>query len=148
MTVVYNTQVLISKFTQLNPFQRSLASASAGFAFYGTWAYLVNSMHGMAPALKAACVQGSYSFSLTLTMTLLIEGLYRQLDRLLNVDFVVVWGTIVLVCAIIFGTSWWINAMAGTPEIFNTVILGYVIGGTYTITYVHGLARGRAFEIG
>ena len=91
-------------------------------------------------AIKAALVQGSYSFALTFTMTLLIEAMYRGISRWSELESVIKSLTIVSTCSIIYGTSWWVNAMAGTPEIFNTVILGYVVGGIYTITYVFGLS--------
>ncbi len=118
----------------------------AGFLFYGSWAFWVNSTHGLEPAVKAACVQGSYSFSLTLVMTLLVESLYKLALRLFDDQYLVQWSTILLSCAIIFSTSWIINTIAGTPEILKTVILGYIIGGIYCITYVQGLARGRALQ--
>lgn len=127
-------------FERLNPLQRSLIGALFGLLGYGVWAYLVNSMHGQAAALKAACVQGSYSFALTFVMTVLIESLYGLADRIFDAALANKIFTIVITCAIIFSTSWWVNVMAGTPEIFNTVILGYIVGGLYTISYVFGLA--------
>lgn len=130
-------------FSSLNPFQRSVVSAFAGLIGYGTWAYLVNSMHGMDVAFKAACVQGSYSFALTFIMTLMIEALYRIMVGVLGVTPSAKVATIVLTCATLFSSSWWINAMAETPEIFSTVILGYIIGAIYTTTYVVGLAQGK-----
>jgi len=130
-----------SVFASFSSIQRSLASASAGVFFYGAWAYWANSMHGAIVALKAACVQGSYSFTLTLCMTMLIETMFRFNARIFNQQYVINWLTIGICCAIIFSTSWAINAVAGTPEIFRTVILGYVIGAIYSISYVYSLAR-------
>ena len=96
-------------------------------------------MHGAQAAIKAACVQGGYSFALTFVMTMLIEGLYRALHGILLHTKSTAIATVLLTCAILYSTSWWINAMAGTPEIFNTVILGYIVGGVYTASYVKGL---------
>lgn len=127
-------------FNRLSAFQRSLISAIAALLGYGGWAYLVNSMHGESAAFKAACVQGGYSFTLTFVVTMLIEGLYRSLNRVLLNGRTAQAVTVIATCAILFSTSWWINAMAGTPEIFSTVILGYVIGAIYTTSYVAGLA--------
>ncbi|MEM7357765.1 MAG: hypothetical protein AAF431_01555 [Pseudomonadota bacterium] len=135
-------------FASLNPFQRSLVSAFSGLVGYGGWAYLVNSMHGSFAGFKAACVQGSYSFLLTFVMTMMIEGLYRFMSELSDTEQFNKLATIVVTCAIIFSTSWWVNAMAGTPEIFNTVILGYIIGGVYTISYVIGLSREKMQKLG
>ena len=128
-------------FQSLSPLQRSVISAVAGFFFYGSWALLVNWKHGMMAALKAASVQGSYSFILTLVMTILLEGVFRLNSKVFNRTRIVNWSTIVMCCAAIFSASWMLNTIAGTPEVWRTVILGYVIGGIYSIAYVHGLAR-------
>lgn len=128
-------------FTRLNFLQRSFLSAVAGLLGYGLWAYLVNSPHGVAAAFKAACVQGSYSFILTFVMTILIELLYRLFARVSDSQRLIRLASIVSVCSIIYTTSWWVNVMAGTPEVFNTVILGYVVGGIYTVGYVQSLSR-------
>lgn len=138
--------MIIELFARFTPIQRSLISSITGFLFYGSWAFWVNHTHGIEAAVKAACVQGSYSFSLTLVMTLLVESLYRLGMRLFEDQLLVRWSTILLSCGIIFSTSWTINMIAGTPEIFKTVILGYIIGGIYCFTYVQGLARGNALQ--
>jgi len=131
-------------FDRFSPFQRSLVSAVSALLGYGSWAYLVNLMHGTMVALKAAFVQGSYSFALTFVMTLLIEAFYRFACAVAPNKMISKVLTIVLTCTIIFSASWWVNAMAGTPEIFNTVILGYIIGGSYTASYVIGLSGEKA----
>lgn len=128
-------------FQSFSALQRSLISAFAGFFFYGGWAVFVNWSYGMAAWVKAGIVQGSYSFILTLCMTLLLEGVFRLNNRLFNKEHVINWVTIIICCGAIFSVSWGVNAVAGTPEILRTVILGYIIGGIYSITYVYGLAR-------
>ena len=144
--IAYTSGMIVSFASRLSALQRSMVSAVAGFLFYGGWAFLVNSMHGAVAALKASCVQGAYSFVLTFCMTIMLEWLYRVVSRLTDIDFVINWVTIIACCLIIFSTSWWVNAMAGTPEIFNTVILGYVIGAIYSTTYVYGLSRAQAIK--
>ena len=131
-------------FSRLSYLQRSFLSALAGLIGYGVWAYLVNSQHGATAAFKAASVQGGYSFILTFVMTLLIELLYRRFARASRSERLTRVATIVSVCAIIYTTSWWINVLAATPEIFNTVILGYVVGGIYTIGYVQSLGWNKS----
>jgi len=128
-------------FHRLNAVQRSALSAFLGFFFYGAWAYLVNSMHGHWPALKAAYVQGTYSFVLTLCMTLLIEGLFRFMTRFFESRKFINWTTISASCAAVFSGSWLVNYIAGTPEILRTVILGYIVGFFYSVSYVYGLAK-------
>jgi len=128
-------------FNRFNVVQRSLISAALGFFFYGGWAYFVNSAYGHWSALKAGCVQGSYSFVLTLCMTLLLEGIFRAMNHYFSSKTVASCATIVMSCAVVFSGSWLVNLIAGTPEILRTVILGYIIGGAYSTFYVYGLAK-------
>lgn len=133
--------VLAQRFALLKPYQRSLLSGLAGFVFYGAWAFWVNQQHGIMIAGKAACVQGSYSFALTFFMTSLIEIFFRFFSNLLKSYRLVIWATVLLTCCLVFSTSWWVNVLAKTPEILETVILGYVVGGVYTVIYVYSLAN-------
>ena len=123
--------------------QRSLIPSFCGFLFYGSWAFFVNVMYGKLVALKAALVQGSYSFLITLFMTLMLEALHRTLSRRISNRVLSSWLTIIICCSLVFSGSWIVNVIAGTPEIFRTVILGYIIGGLFSITYVFGLSQKR-----
>ena len=98
-------------------------------------------MHGPQAAIKAACVQGSYSFIITLGMTLMLEAVYRFFIKLTGMYWLSAVMTVVLCCAPVFIGSWMINVAAGTPEVFETVILGYVIGALYSSSYVFGLLK-------
>ena len=131
----------LSLFDRLSLTQRSLIPSIAGFLFYGFWAFLVNIMHGPLIAVKAACVQGSYSFLVTLGMTLLLEGMYRFFVKLIVWRWLSGACTVIFSCAPVFIGSWMVNLAAGTPEIFETVILGYVIGTIYSSSYVFGLIK-------
>jgi len=133
-------------FDRLSLAQRSLIPSFAGFFFYGSWAFLMNYMYGTKVALKAGFVQGSYSFLVTLVMTLMLEGLHKTLGGIFNNRNLINWLTILICCSIVFSGSWLVNYLAGTPEIFRTVILGYTIGGIYSISYVYGLAQKRQFS--
>jgi len=131
-----------SIFAGMSPIQRSLSSAFAGFVLYGVWAFWANYQYGAMIALKAAFVQGSYSFILTLCMTMLLEAIFRFNARVFSKQHLINWLTVTVCCALIFSSSWLINVMAGTPEIFRTVVLGYIVGSIYSILYVRGLANG------
>lgn len=126
-------------FDRLSPFQRSLISAFAGLLAYGLWAYFANMAHGFKAGIKAACVQGGYSFVLTFVMTMLIESLYRFLIQKHWQRATVM--TIVTVCLTLYASSWLLNYLVGTPEILMTVLPGYVIGSMYTYSYVLKLAK-------
>lgn len=105
---------------------------------------MINYGYGQMVAVKAACVQGGYSFLLTLCMTMLLEGMFRFNSRVLRARNLINWSTIVICCAIVFSGSWAINVAAGTPEVFRTVMLGYVFGAIYSTSYVFGLARDQS----
>jgi len=135
-------------FSKLNPLQRSLVSAFSALFAYAVWAYMMNSEHGFPAAIKAAAVQGGYSFLLTFVMTLLIEALYRYVSAVVETENIKIALTWTITCSIIYTGSWWVNVIAGTPEVFDTVILGYVVGGIYTLAYVLGLSAKERIKSG
>lgn len=119
------------------PSGRSVAAAAAGFVGYGLWAAYANESHGSAAALRAGVVQGSYSFVLTLVMSLVTEWVYARLDGVrLRAPL-----TVAAVVGALFGTAYGINAVAGTPEIVATIAPGFAIGALYTGAYVLGLLK-------
>ncbi|GAA6138199.1 hypothetical protein NBRC116583_19460 [Arenicella sp. 4NH20-0111] len=131
----------IEYFKRLSAINRSIVSACIGFVFYGGWAVMVNLMHGKESAVKAGLVQGVYSFILTFFMTLLLESTYRRAQNLFSSNNAAIGLTVLISCSIVFSGSWWVNYLAGTPEIFNTVILGYIFGGLYASIYTIGIAQ-------
>ena len=133
-------------YTALSPLKRSIVSAIIGFFVYGTWAMAVNLMHGKESAIKAGVTQGLYSFTLTFIMTFLIETIYKAMMQVMPYKVIAATSTVVLCCVMVFSGSWYINFLAGTPEIFNTVILGYVLGGLYAIAYTIVLAKDANFD--
>lgn len=98
-------------------------------------------MHGPAVALKAALVQGLFSFLVTLAMTLMLEAIYRFFSKLTDWSWFSAVMTVISTCLPVFAGSWLVNAASGTPEIFETVILGYVIGAVYSSSYVYGMLK-------
>lgn len=106
----------------------------------------VNLMHGKESAIKAGVTQGLYSFTLTFIMTFLIETIYKAMMQVMPYKVIAATSTVVLCCVMVFSGSWYINFLAGTPEIFNTVILGYVLGGLYAIAYTIVLAKDANFD--
>lgn len=128
-------------FDRLSLAQRSVLPSLAGFLFYGSWAFAMNIMHGVPIAIKSAMVQGTYSLFITLGMTLMIEALFRFFRKVLPSTWLASVLTVIFSCTPVFIGSWLVNVAAGTPEIFQTVILGYVIGLLFSTTYVHGLHK-------
>lgn len=116
---------------------RSLGSALAAFIGYGGWAYYANLAHPFPASLKALLTQGSYSFVLTLSMSWIMEWLYRRIGSE-SARFPV---TVILTCLLLYTTSWGINAFMGTPEILMTILPGAVIGTLYTLSYCLALSK-------
>lgn len=114
---------------------RSLVSGAIGFVGYGGWAFSANLAYGLEAAVKAALTQGSYSFALTLVITVLMEYLYGLLAKPLLRFCVTFFGT----CTVLYSTSWGVNFLAGTPEIFMTILPGMIIGTIYTLGYTLSL---------
>ena len=123
-----------------NSLTRSIVSGVAGFVVYGGWAFYANYDHGVDAAMKAAFTQGCYSFTVTLVMTLLMEALFRLLANPTLRFCVTFFGT----CAVLYSTSWGVNVLAGTPEIFMTILPGVIIGTAYTLGYTLSLLRMQA----
>lgn len=116
---------------------RSMLAATAGLAVYGLWAFVVNYDHGIDAGIRAALVQGGYSFALTFCMTWLMERLYTCLRPRAHAAWIASGITMVL----LFATAWCINRVARTPEILATIMPGFVIGSIYTIVYMQALDR-------
>ena len=120
-----------------NPMIRLLVPPVAGFLFYGLWAFFANMDHGCGPAAKAFLTQGSYSFVITLSLALLIEWLYRLLQRLPYRA----WWVGVIACLLLYSTSWGINFLAGTPNILLTILPGAAFSTVYAVIYVMALVN-------
>lgn len=116
---------------------RGLFAATAGFLAYGGWAFWVNLNHSLYAGVKAGLTQGSYSFTLTLTMAFLMEWLFG-LSRQPRVQFVSTFG---LTCLLVYSSSWGVNALTGTPEIFLTILPGAILSTLYTLSYTLTLLK-------
>lgn len=118
---------------------RGLLAAAGGFLIYGGWAFFINYDHGLPAAIKAGFTQGSYSFTLTLTMAFFMEWLFG-LSENPKWQFSLTFFT---TCLLIYCTSWGVNALAGTPEIFLTILPGAAFSTLYTLSYTLALFKLR-----
>lgn len=121
----------------LTPLQRSLISGIAGFLIYGGWALAVNVSHGLTMGLRAGALQGSYSFFLTLGMTLVMEHLMMRFSHLAARTVL----TVFIVSAVAFSVAYSIHWLNSTPEILLTILPGFLIGAIYSTIYVSGLQK-------
>jgi len=120
---------------KLNGFQRSVLSGLAGFVVYGGWAFWLNASHSHAMGISAGLLQGSYSFFLTLSMTLVMEYLMLMFKALPLRGAL----TVLLVSTITFSVAFALQWLNSTPEILLTILPGFLIGTVYSIVYVTGL---------
>jgi hypothetical protein len=116
---------------------RGIAVGILGFIVYGGWAFYVNSQHGVAVGLKAGFVQGTYSFALTLSTTLLMEFLWTSLQTTRGRYFL----TLSTTNTLTFATAYLVNRVFLTPEILPTIIPGFLIGIVYTAFYLFSLRK-------
>ncbi|MEM6485906.1 MAG: hypothetical protein AAF662_13100 [Pseudomonadota bacterium] len=115
----------------------SLGSALAGAVIYGGWAYYVNMGDGTAMALRTSAVQGTFSFCLTLSMSLLLTSLYERFGRTVFAAFM----SLIATCVFIFCTAYGLQYVAGSHEILMTIAPGFVIGSTYAAIFLITLHR-------
>jgi hypothetical protein len=119
---------------------RILLPPVAGLLFYGGWAYWVNLEYGEVAALRAAGTQGGYSFTITLILALIIETLFDFTKRFPGHHLWV----IAIACALLYSSSWAVNAFMGTPNILWTILPGAILSTIYTISYVYTLIKIKA----
>ncbi len=117
--------------------RRSVASACLAFVVYAPWAFFANLGHGSARALRAGCTQGVLSFVLTLTLTQLMEALFR-IPRTPWRGFGLALAGAVCVSSLLNVSA---HAIAGTPEILRTVAPVLVIGTAFFVSYGLNLVR-------
>jgi hypothetical protein len=109
----------------------------AGFLFYGAWAGFINAAHGWENAITAGLTQGSYSFSITLVLAIVVEWLFVRLAGTPLRSFWVFLAGFLLLSS----TSVSANLLTGTPEIVWTVLPGLTVSLVYTVIYIIALNK-------
>lgn len=118
-------------------YSRVLISALLALLAYGAWAYWVNRDHGETMASRAAMTQGGYSFLLTLCLTLMIEWLFGMTRHWRYQQ----WLLSIFTCLCLYASSYTVNAWAGTPEIFATILPSALMSTLYTVSYIYSLKK-------
>lgn len=116
---------------------RLILPAIMGFVAYGAWAYFANDEFTTEVALKAAMTQGSYSFIITLILSVLIEYLYKRLNKINHHH----WWVISISCLLLYSSSWFVNFIAETPNIVMTILPGAMMSTIFTVVYVFNLKQ-------
>jgi hypothetical protein len=104
---------------------------------YAPWAFIANLGHGTSRALRAGCTQGILSFVCTLTLTQLMEALFR-VPRSPWRGFGLALAGAVSASSLLNVTA---HAIAGTPEIVRTVAPVLAIGSAFFVSYGLNLVR-------
>ncbi|MGS2718501.1 hypothetical protein ACVBE9_10035 [Eionea flava] len=113
----------------------------AGFLAYGGWALFINFSHGWYSAAVAGLTQGSYSFTVTLLLAIVIEYLFSALNR---TNIHTYWRNISVFItgfSLLVVTSVGVNVITGTPEVLWTVLPGLSVSAVYTVVYILALGR-------
>ena len=110
---------------------------------YGSWAFYANWQHAYAAGIKAACVQGLLSFSVTFVMTVAMEWVFRSCQqeqiRFLLTAFVP------LSCILLLMAS--VHLAVGTPDIIKTITPSAIAGSIYCVVYTLRLNTESPAEI-
>ncbi|WP_271272465.1 hypothetical protein [Aliamphritea hakodatensis] len=94
-----------------------LLAASSAFILWGSWAWYINARQDSASGLKAALVQGSASFIITLLMVHMVNWIFRRQHRPFSQLFIPP-----LVTVSVTGTALVsIHYLMATPDILRTV---------------------------
>jgi hypothetical protein len=125
------------------PRGRSLGAAAAGVLLNGTWAFAANIDLGVRASLRAGAAQACSSFVLTLTLSLLMEALFRVPASATAGAALAAVGAFCGSAALTVAT----HALAGTPQLARTVVPVLTVAAVFTSAYSLNLWRAaRRFE--
>ena len=114
-----------------------LISALAAFVLWGGWAYYINGGSTNPASLKAAGVQGSASFIITLLMIRAVTSLHGRLPS----GTLQVWLPSVITLSgtgsLLIVAHW----LAGTPQILPTIAPALLVGGLFCLFTSHTLRQ-------
>ena len=109
----------------------------------GGWAVFANHDHPMPLPLVAGLVQGALSGAITFGLKRMIEFLA---SRLAGIQALVLPPLAAILLSVALLTS--IHTLAGTPEIFATIVLPTGVTAVYSTIYTAALWRGRGTRHG
>lgn len=116
---------------------------SVGMAMFAavafiTWGLWVNWEHGVTARWQVACTQGLVSFASTFASAEIIRFITLQLRG--SRRRIILWGgaiSYLLIYSAIAIVHW----LAGTPEIFATLLPGLLIGIPFCFSYAYRVTR-------
>lgn len=94
---------------------------------YGGWSALCNAAFGTTSMLLAFAIQGGYAFASTLLLGRIAKRLMQTLGTSPHAHTMTFLICLILMCAIPLS----LHRLAGTPEIFISLLPGLIIGSLY-----------------
>lgn len=121
----------------MNVLLHPLANSLCALIGYGSWAAYSNATFGRFVAMKAFCVQGSFAFLATMTLTALAAWLYHSWGRS--------WQAITcsfIACFSIMATiPTTLHLLIKTPNILLSILPGLICGSLYILGYLFVLHK-------
>ena len=117
-----------------------LLSGLAAFVLWGGWAYYINGGSANPASLKAAGVQGSASFIITLLMVRAVTWLHGRLPS----GTIQAWLPSVITLSCTGSALIAIHLLAGTPQILPTIAPALLVGGLFCLYTSHTLRKMEA----
>jgi hypothetical protein len=101
----------------------------------------VNWDYGTTVVIKVAITQSVLSFTVTLTMTRLLQKLFSLFDHKV-IRFICTWlGTVIIINSFVFSA----HTLVGTPERLATMAPGIVAGFVYSLMYTIRMTADKRF---
>lgn len=113
----------------------TLLTALAAALGYGGWAIFANFEHGIKPGVIAGLVQGVYAFISTLSITHIARWVFLKFNcawRGITVGFI---ASFIVMIALPLS----VHNLAGTPDIWQTILPGLIWGSIYLIGFLISL---------
>lgn len=117
--------------------RRSLLLAGGTGLLYACWAFYANASHGAYLAGRAALAQSLITFTLTLSMTLVLERIHPLASTPSRRVAAATVGGVGAACAL----SLTLHTLSGTPELLRTMLPPMSIGATYCLLSAIRLER-------
>lgn len=132
---------VLSRFNLLSKKQEALLLSFLATVPYSLWGMFVNWDYGTAVVIKVAITQSILSFTVTLTMTRLLQKLFSLFDHKVIRFICTWWGTIIIINTFVFSA----HTLVGTPERLATMAPGIIAGFIYTLMYTIRMSADKNF---
>lgn len=109
---------------------------AVAFLAMGAWAAFANREHGPGAMAMAGVVQGTVSCIITLILKRSLEAMFARMH-----GPVAIAAPPLVTMAVVLAVLFTLHRLAGTPEIWTTIVVPYTVSSTYAWIYTFTLAR-------